>query len=423
MRRHDQRRAIAAAAAGTAFSILALVVVATTHRLFPTGGVFVAFGLLTSISCTLFGWSRAKLGERATAVTSLATLGWVPTILVALVRWQEPIFSLDRYPDNHVQSLLDHEVAHLPSIALVLVASSTLLATAARHARFDRALRALTALALVVVFLATGLAVLRSGRPDADHYLVASVPVVGTFGPGDSVTALADGALAYDGMAEKPSCLLRGANYDFEEIDDCEPLVVRHDAKNRLWFWSGKYALRFLFNEREPRHTWISDGDTHWYDFKPASRDAGDVYAVDLAGSIAPPFACTGGALVGSLVGTLLFILALRLGRRRASLFHAIEAPLQPGDWAVLPGHPPRQLAGASDIPPGPVLLRVHGKTQSMAYRDKGAMQIEVLGPGTLEQVHAELSGRAACFYAFALTCALLPAAPLFAFLVVTGGR
>ena len=46
-----------------------------------------------------------------------------------------------------------------------------------------------------------------------------------------------------------------------------------------------------------------------------------------------------------------------------------------------------------------------------------------MLGPGTLLEARATLSGRAACFYAFALTWALLPSAPLFAFLVVTGGK
>jgi len=190
---------------------------------------------------------------------------------------------------------------------------------------------------------------------------------------------------------EGPEGFAYGGAYSYGST--CAPLSVRHDEKEDVWIVDDEVS--------QPRA----------FALKGTEKRSRDIQNADVARSIAPPIAWTFGGFVGSVLGVLFFVSAVRLERRRASL-DALEGILGEDGWVKLEGRPPVRLASTAAVAPGPIVVRVRGG-RNASYREGDGGTVVSWRPGTLEEARTELQGRVVSRYAFALTSALLCAAPL----------
>jgi hypothetical protein len=404
--------ALAAAGRGVFLSFVAIVLSVITYGFVdawaPKMSLAVLFGVLTSVFVIVFG-SRTKLGGRAAGIMGLATLGWLPEIFLVLAFLREPIVTTHWKCGTGLACAM--MIALFATIPLLVLSSCV--ARGAAYPALDRWLRAAALFAVVIVALATTVGLARMHRPDPDSY-VASLPIVRVLGPGDSFVTGDGTKVTYrrknnPGLAcpesgvpghdrqvfdqrNPPRCVVEGIEGAvFGGAFDCEPLTLRHDAKEDVW----------IAKDDSTRETAFA--------IKGSELRSRDIQIADVARSIAPPTAWTLGGLIGCVLGGVLFVSGVRLERRRAS-FDAIEGILREDGWVTLAGRPPLKLCAAGA--PGPVVLWLRGESPA-SYREAGGGTVETWRPGTLELARAELQGLAASRYALALTSALLCAAPL----------
>lgn len=397
------RASLLAASRGVLLSLVAMALVGLTllrgegSRWFSRAACFGAVTIVLTVAHGL----RRKVSPRLAAAASLSTLGWLPLIFLLLGVFSDPIVSTHwRCGTGQMGVVFFAPIALVP-----MLVTSSVVAALTRFPAGDGILRAAAFVAVGGVLLATGVSLTRLDRPDADTY-VASMPVVRTLGPGESF-ALADGrVLTYaeapsparlesSGGAAADSCSLvgiQGASYEARvgEGPRCLPWTVRHDKQEDLW---------------------VIETPGTPFAFHGTDHESRDVMVRDVSQSISPPVGWTLGGVVGSLLGALFLVAGVALQRRRDTI-DTIEATLEPDGWVKVPGMPPVALSGAVAIMPGPVLLRVSGATAA-SYRATGSGTVSTWRVGTLADARADLQARAVRMYAFALTSALLVAAPL----------
>ena len=349
-----------------------------------------------------------QLGGRSGAVASLATLGWLPMISLALAGQRRPVVSvhllsaMSPFPARQAEALLTGLFVVLPLFLAV-----SLLATSMRSARTDRALRAVALFSIVVVGAGSVVALTRARRMDTDRF-VADIPVVRTLAWNDSLV-LGDGtAVTYRWIprsertghaAFEPngSCVLDGIQGATYPALTCERLLVRHDVASDVWVvetdWRGDHHARFRAA------------------FTTGDRRSRDLYVSDIAGSIAPPLAWTLSALVGVVLGALLCFRAFSIERGHVQA-PGVEGDLRRDGWATIAGRPPLLLPGSKGTPPGPVVVHLRPDTP-VAYREPAGGEVTSWHTGTLADARDAIAARATTLYAIALSSALICAAPL----------
>jgi len=404
-----QPAAVSAALVGIASTLVALGVVLVIHfeipalRLHATESVI--FGVLTPAILVAM-LRRRKLAGRSGAIASLATLGWLPLVFTRVGT------EYDELARGRVfyGTLAVYAFSTALMLAVSVLFTSILLATKARHPRFDTLVRRLSVGSVIVVGLATATALTRIDRPDLWGHM-ATLRVERTLSFGDSLDIGSGSAIKYvwwPGPGKETTrgvCALdgvSGASVARASSTECEPLSVAHDQANDVWI---------VFGKLDAHNT-----TDFWVAFTPGDRRARGLEARDYGRSIAPPLAWTAGGVVGSLVGLALLALAhgARVQERSVS---GVEGALRDG-WVTLESGPPIPLTNSRGglPPPGPeptpVLLQLRARVAG-AYREPGASDVVSWTSGTLESAREALRARATMLYAFAMTSSLLAAAPL----------
>jgi hypothetical protein len=353
-----------------------------------------AFVVLTSLGLLIVVQATSLMGRRG-AVASLTTLGCLPILAVALANAERPIICTGVHAhDGHTPALLSVLVAVAGAFLVPL-----LLAGSVRQPRHDATVRALALGSVLLAVLLSLVALSRNGRPDADHY-VRSMPVVQELSLGGSVTLDDRTQVTYrlseigtEGLRNfnEHDCMLDGIGSAWGNSTTCEPFTVHHDAKEDLWLLDGSAGPPFAFKGRV--------------------KGSRDIYASDVAHSIAPPSEWTFAGALGALLGILLLVVARRDERRAASL-PGVDGILSADGWVTHALGPPVRLATSGPIEEGCVVLQLREGSRG-SYREVEVATVESWQPGTLEEARAELRGRVVALYALAMTTALLCSAPL----------
>ena len=393
------RSAMAAGAVGAGVSVVAVCLAfGAKVELFASCPRFsgtVVFAALTSLTLVALVVGK-KLGGRAGAVASLATLGWLPIVFLGLAVAHDPVITRWRCGTGQMGALVMG-----PLLAFPTLVGSSLLAMSARHARLDGLIRQLAFASLIVTGIATTGALLHSQRPDADTYR-ASLPVLRTLSVGQSLI-LDDGsrvtyrrsglapASKTESEARRGRCQIDGITGAGDATESCAALLVRHDPKAGVWVLGDDTAMGLAFRGDE--------------------KILRDIETRDVATSIAAPIGWTLGGVLAVVLQIVLLAQARKLRRERAA-FDGVEATLQADGWVAIDGKPPVTLAGTAGLPPGPIVLQL-GPEQMKSYRETGSGALEGWRRGTLADAREALAARATTFHALALSSGLLCAAPL----------
>ena len=394
------RDAVNAAGLGVAVSIVAGLIAVSVRLMLPESykhwSMGVALGVITTVILTLLAVKKTMRG-RTIAVASVATLGWLPFISLCIAVDTEPLVSSgDRVRCG--TGLLGMFILS-PCVVAGMLLGSAVVALFVRSRSLDGARRWGAVCSLVLVGVASLVAIARMGRPDPDGY-VGFLPVAGTLDVGQSFV-LADGSRVtfeehdIPPKANEPNhekiCVLDRIEGGSYRDSRCGPLTMHRDAKIGLWILdvSGHEPLAFLEREKRVR----------------------DIYASDVGRSIGPPRVWTLGAVLGLVLGVVLFARGMRFDARGAAL-EGIDGSLQRDGWVTHAAGPPIRLTGVAPHVAGPVFVQLHAGART-TYRDAQEVLVESWQRGTLEDARAALRERATAFYALAMTSALLTSAPL----------
>jgi hypothetical protein len=371
----------------------------------PTSLAVVA-AVLVSVAALGVGLFATPRGRTA-ALTTLATLSWVPVTLLLfeqLVRGNARHYLYDG-SGCHVALSADGSLV----FALFLgIAGAWLLASLgaalARRGALDSVLRRGAVLVVVASGLLTAVG-FESRHPDLDRY-PSTMTVERALAVGDSFTTRDGTRVTYE-RTRSGNCVFAWLGGAAPASDGCTPMQLRHDGARDTWLIEGTVPIS------------PGAGPARSIRFKGHEGRPCGFEADDLAGALGLPRAWTVGAFAGALFGVVCLYLGLRRGKR--PLAFDTEGTLSSDGWVTLPGGQTLRLSGAGPVDAGPVVVRL-GAPSTASYRDDASPSAAAWRPGTLEALHDERQSRAACLLASALCAPLLCGAPLL-FGVLAGWR